>query len=386
MAKNPFDRTIQNAREKALSKDRNIQFAQVDRSLRFFAKALFAGSVGSPTTGFLQNGLQAVESSPQALSVVLKSGLGFQNLPADVPTSIGGVEGLDDLESYKPLPLLADLTVPIATADVTNARIDIIEVRADRLKTDQQSREIYSNTTKVFTPTDVDKTLEFLLDATKLGTVTSPANSTAAISVKQGIPAASPVVPTTTTGYVKIAEVAVAAGATTLANAVITDSRLQLADNLNPGSREVNIPASAMMAQATAAGAPQAQAEPGRWDSISGTDFVIHVPISQHLLVGDRILSLRCYVRDIGSSTISCTLFEQPLPGSGVGTPVSTVTISDGTASFQSVDITGISFNSTTNVIRTGFSYWIQIRESTSNMPTFLSAIGVRVISDRPAS
>ncbi len=385
MAKNPFDRTVASKREKPLSKDWNIHRAQMDRALRFFAKAMFASSTGAPTTGFLQGGLQAVESSPVALSVVLKAGLGFQDLPSDVPTSIGGVEGLDDLESYKPLPLLADLTVPIATADVTNARIDIIEVRADRLKTDSQSREIFNNTTKVFTPTAVDKTLEFLLDGTKLGTVTSPAASTAAISVKQGIPAGSPVVPTTTTGYVKIAEVAVAASATTLANEVITDRRLQLADNLFPGSRETNIPASGCLPQADATGLPQARALLTELASILTVDFVVHVPISEHLRVGDRILSLRCYVRDLAASTLSCRLFEQTVPGTGIGTSISDTTLSDNSG-FQSVDITNISFNSGTNVLETGKTYSLQIRESTSNQPILLEIYGVRVISDHPAS
>lgn len=229
MSDNPFDRVIVNPREKPLSEDVNALQAQLDRAVRFFAKAMFSNSVGAPQSGFLAGGLKAVEAGTPAMSVVLKAGLGFQDDPTDVPTDIDGILGLDDVDSFKPLPLVSDLTITIPAAPAgPNDRTDIIEVRADRLTTNNISRDIFDNTSETFSPTLVNKTIEFLLDGTKQGSVVSPAASTAAISLKTGVAGNPGAVPATTSGYIKIAEVFVDSDVTTILDAAITDSRTVL--------------------------------------------------------------------------------------------------------------------------------------------------------------
>ncbi len=351
MPDQPFDRTIYNPREKPLSEDMNIALSQVDRAIRFFAKTLFSNTGGSAVSGFVQGGFKAVESGPAAMSVVLKAGLGFQDLPGDTPGNIDGILGLDDFESYKPLPLLADLTVPIPTAPAgPSSRIDIIEVRADRLKTDSQSREVFDNDTVAFAPTAVDKTLEFLLDGANLGSVTSPADSVSAISLKQGIPGTPGVAPAATSGYIKIAEVFVDSSVTQIFTADITDTRQKLIKDLGAVSsaRDILIPASAAIPVDIATYA--AEFDFSHWQSIAASNFYLNVPISAYLKKGDRIISISFFVSDDTTNTVDGLLVEHafPLPA---GSVVSDLVPSDLSGSDVEVVLTNISFNGGTNIV-----------------------------------
>jgi hypothetical protein len=233
MANNPFDRTILNPREKPLSTDLNQAQSQLDYALRFFAQQhLFArasdtSDAPSATNGFMPAALQVVPSSPIAMSVVVRNGLSFFDDPTSVPSAINGIGGLDDLLSYKPVILMADVafTVPAAPG-VGNSRIDIIEARIRRETTNPTPRLILDPTTGAFNPNTVDKTLAFTLDGST-GTVISPAPSTVALSYKQGAAAATgtELEPSVTTGYVQIARINVGPLVGTIDKNVLVDRR-----------------------------------------------------------------------------------------------------------------------------------------------------------------
>lgn len=236
MANNQFDRTAINVRERPLADDINSAQSQLDRTLRYVIDQLFVPrasdtderKASAPLSGFIGDGFRVRESSPVGLSVALASGLGFQSVPTDVPNAIGGVPGIDDLSRYKPLPLLADVTINVPAADPTNARIDIVEVAFNRRLTDSTTRDVLNASTGAFDPTSVNKTLAFSMSSADIGTVTTPANNTTAIGYKAGLPSGTPSIPPTTPGYVKIAEILVGNGVTQVNQEDITDLRLLL--------------------------------------------------------------------------------------------------------------------------------------------------------------
>src|SRR5574337_192482 len=138
------------------------------------------------------------------MSVLLKAGIGFLDAPSDVPTSVGGIVGADDLSPYKPLPLNADMAIAIdAAPSAGNERIDIIEVKQDRRVENPLSRDVLNTGTGLFVPTLVNKTLAFSLDG-RNGRVVSPSNSTTGVGYKVGVAAAvgTALAPATTSGYV----------------------------------------------------------------------------------------------------------------------------------------------------------------------------------------
>jgi hypothetical protein len=389
MPNNPFDRTIINPREKPLSEDVNIYLSQLDRALRFFAKALFSTTTGSPVSGFSQGSFRSVESSPQAMSIALKAGLGFQDLPGDVPVDVGGVLGVNDLESYKPLVLTADLTIPIPTAPAApNSRIDIIEVRADRFKTDNQSRQVFDNATNSFSPTSVDKTLEFLLDGTKLGAVVSPDPSVAAVSLKQGIAGAPGVAPATTAGYIKIAEVFVDGDVVLIEQADITDFRPQLIDGLqiDPSVKTILVPAIAGQASADiGTGALSMVYGSNAWNSRSAVPMDCDIPIDGWMIkAGDRIIAIDVLCHDAAGAVMRFDLFESGvLPSIAAGLVADTV-FSGGAAAEETVPITNISFNGGLNILEAGKTYRVRCRENTVIRPLTLRVYGLLVTYDTP--
>jgi hypothetical protein len=185
-----------------------------------------------------------------AMTVVVKSGLGFQDVAAGtlvdgsaaILSSVGTVLGLDDLDRYKPLPLLSDFTFTVPAAPAAgNSRIDIIEVTASRVLTNPLSRDVLNTGTGIFSPSTVDKTLEFALDS-HTGSVVAPTNSTAGLSYKQGTVFATTSynpanVPATSPGYIKIAEIFVPAATVSITGSLISDFRpLLFPGNVNRAS------------------------------------------------------------------------------------------------------------------------------------------------------
>lgn len=232
MPNNAFDRTIINVRERPLSTDINQLQSQLDRVLRAQINKYFVGrasdssdAFNTPTVArFFGDSFKVRAKNPVSGLVEVTPGLGYFPNSADVPTAIDSIVGLDDLELMKPLVLNAAQSFTVPTADPTNPRIDIIEVKYNRDTGNPLSRDILDPTTGAFVSSTVDKTLTFTLDGLT-GSVVSPAGSTAAISYKKGVAAGSPTVPATTSGYVKIAEIRVAALATTFDDNVIGDFR-----------------------------------------------------------------------------------------------------------------------------------------------------------------
>jgi hypothetical protein len=240
VANAPFDRTILNFREKPLSSDINQAQSQMDYALRLVAQNILGsrtsvagGTYGtsndgfSPNDGFLPGSFRVLPSAIPDMNVTVKAGTGFVTDAASNASAINGIGGLDDLCSYKPLVLVTDtvMAVPVAPG-VGNSRIDIIEVRTNRLTNNPNSRLILDPATGVFNPDMVDKTLNWALDGST-GSVLSPAPSVAAISYKQGVAAltGTELEPATTTGYTKIARINVGPLATTIDLDDLVDSR-----------------------------------------------------------------------------------------------------------------------------------------------------------------
>lgn len=234
MANSAFDRQILNTRERPLSSDINTAQSQLDRALRevllqYLRPRASATSelAGTPVSLFLGDGFKVRASAVPDLSVTLSAGVGFQYLPGDAAASIGGVSGLDDLSSYKPL-LLEN---PVVISGISpgpggaNSRIDIVEVRMNRVAGNASSRDVLNIGSGVFVPSIVNKTLSYVLDGS-VGVVSDPTASTAAISYKMGIPGVTPAEPATTTGYVKIATLKIESALASVVRANIIDQRL----------------------------------------------------------------------------------------------------------------------------------------------------------------
>ena len=219
MTDQPYNRTVIYPLEKPLADDLNQQFSQADRTVRDTMFSLLRGQ-----QGFLFGSLEILESAPAALSVLLKAGIGYQDAPADVPTGITSVVGLNDLSRYKPIVLQNDLTVAVPAPPGAQSRIDLIEVRYERQVDNPQSRNFLDPNTNSFNPATVSKTLDFNVDGT-LAYYTAAAVPTTALAYKSGVVAGSPVAPVTDTGYLALAHILVVNGVTTILTADITDLR-----------------------------------------------------------------------------------------------------------------------------------------------------------------
>ncbi len=216
MTDQPYNRTVIYPLEKPLADDLNQEFSQADRSLRDTFFALLRGREGFLSTGFL-----VLESSPAALSVLLKAGLGWQDAPSDVPTGINSVLGLNDLSRYKPIILSNDLTIAVPAPPGANGRIDLLEVRYNRQVDNPQSRNFLDPNTNAFSPSTVPKTLDFNVDGT-LAYYAAAAVPTTALAYKSGVVSGSPVPPAVDSGYLPLAYIAVNAGDTQILDADIT--------------------------------------------------------------------------------------------------------------------------------------------------------------------
>jgi hypothetical protein len=216
MPDKPFDQTIINPRERPLSSDINQLQSQLYYALRTVLLNWTRGEAGYPT-GFLGDGFRLYAAG--GMTVGVTAGVGFQRVAGSGALDIGGVVGLNDLSELKPLLLSAAPTFTVPTPDATHPRYDIVEVKYDRRVENPLSRDILNIVTGQFSPTLVPKTLSFLLDG-----LTST-NGSSPINYKTGTPAASPTLPTTTAGYVRLGHVYVPAGAASITSENIADRR-----------------------------------------------------------------------------------------------------------------------------------------------------------------
>ncbi len=233
MSNKPFDRTILHELEKPLADDINQLETNFDQTFRFFLAALFADSeTGTPLDGFLSTGLQVSSASPADMSVSVTAGLGFQ-LQSSIEVAIDSVPGLNDLDTYKPIPLLANqaFTVPVAPVG-PNSRIDIIEVKAERITTDPSLRQVLDPGLGQFVPDTLDKTLAWALDG-RASVVSAPSPSTEPLSYVIGQEGAPGLAPPTSPGYIKIAEIAVGSDVLAITADDVTDFRDPLTERVS---------------------------------------------------------------------------------------------------------------------------------------------------------
>jgi hypothetical protein len=228
---NAWDQTSINVRERPLSSDVNGEASQINRTLRELLRYLLAGRASNsvltnaPATGFLGDSFRVGPESPAAMGVVVRAGYGFMDNLSDVAADIGGCLNLNDLSAYKPMFLGTSQSLTVPAADPSNPRIDIVEVKYDRRLTDNTSRDVLNTGTGAFDPTLVNKTLAWIQDGR------TSLNGSASINYKTGTPAGVPAAPSTSAGYVKIAEILVDAAATSIAENKIKDTRSLLFPN-----------------------------------------------------------------------------------------------------------------------------------------------------------
>lgn len=232
-----FDRRIWNLREKPASRDWNTFLTNSDFTTREMVKTSLAyrtyidSADGQTPFGFAGQSFRVTGGPGMTVNVL--AGIGFQDGSSDVPTDINGAQGLDDLSPLKPLVLTTDETInSIPAADPSDPRIDIVEVQYDRQTTDNSSRLVLNTGTGQFDPQSVDKTLSAVLDGN------TSINGSAKINYKTGTPNSSPVVPTTTTGYIKLCQIKVPALASAITDSMILDLRRVIA---TPQPGTVNI-------------------------------------------------------------------------------------------------------------------------------------------------
>lgn len=213
MSDGTFDRRVVYTREKATSNDWDLSESQLDQALRDVLLKLLSTRATNATHlpgfvgGFLAESFLVSPTAILSSNVQLLSGVGFQQSLIDTPSGIGNA-GVNDISQLKPLVLKEPQTIIIqAPPAFPNNRIDIVEVRYDRALVDPEVIRILDPVSATYIPTpNVLKTLTFALDG-KVGTVATPNPSTTPIGVVTGTPGNPPVVPPTTAGYIKIAEV-----------------------------------------------------------------------------------------------------------------------------------------------------------------------------------
>jgi hypothetical protein len=235
MANGPFDQVLLNTREKVLSPDWNAEFSQETRSLldtlaQLSTRRTSAGnSFGLVTDGFVGDAFSVHATSPASLNLVVTAGLAFVANPYAIGnrSNIGGISGVNVLSAVVPIYLSAPqiFTVPTAPG-AGDARIDIIEVRADYLVGGADTRQVLDPMTGSFVSSTVSKLLSWDVFG-RVGSVAAGGSSTQPLSYKQGTAATAgtEVEPSTTSGYIKIAAIRVAASVTTIEENKILDYR-----------------------------------------------------------------------------------------------------------------------------------------------------------------
>ena len=235
MSNGPFDRVLLNTREKVLSPDWNAEFSQQDRSILDTLAQLStrrtsaANSFGLVSDGFIGDGFSVHATAPASLNVIVTAGLALVANPYAVGarTNIGGVSGVNALSALVPVYLSAAQSFAVPTAPgAGQARIDIIEVRADHLVGGATSRQVLAPVTGAFVASTVNKLLSWDVFG-RIGYVAAGGSSTEPLSYKQGTAATAgtEVEPGTTSGYIKIAAIRVAASVTTIEENKILDYR-----------------------------------------------------------------------------------------------------------------------------------------------------------------
>jgi hypothetical protein len=228
-----FNQPIFNSRERPMTDllNRGAGSSTLREVLRMFARFrgsnYVVGAGGGSALGTASSagcyGDSFLPYLADSFKVGVTSGIGYYNDPTTVTGAVDGISGLADLSSYKPVVLESDVEFSVPLAHPTEPRIDIIEMRVSRLRTDLAGRDILDVLTGEFLPDSLATTLDWSVDGS-VDTTTASA-STAALSYRRGTAAGSPTPPAPTTGYVAVAYVYVAAAAVSITAADIYDWR-----------------------------------------------------------------------------------------------------------------------------------------------------------------
>lgn len=244
MATRQYDRVVINVRERPLSSDHNqlqsnIHASLMDLYLRVFASRNALGDdgavqfgAGGLQAGFIGDAFKVRAQGAPNMSVRLAPGLGFYSNAADLALGIGGLIGLDDAAQLHPLAITNPFNININAAPPGGSeRYDIIEVTTDRRLESSLTRDILDVPSGAFVPGLVNKVLAFALDS-RTQSVASPSNAVAppsgfGIAYKSGATAAvgAGVVPTSSPGFFKIAEIYVGPAVASIAPNAIRDLR-----------------------------------------------------------------------------------------------------------------------------------------------------------------
>jgi len=245
-------RVLVNTRERPLSSDLNKLQTRLLEAVRSVLTMVFSHGSASPLTdmstvtntgaqgfGPPYNSFKVIKDPGNPpFGVLVTSGFGVGRTGPGSATNIDNAVGADYLERSSlgaPLILSADqsFTVP-APPTAGNSRIDIIEVKPYYTATDPATVGVFNTATRVFDPATRNKSLTWDL-AGLTGSVSSPSNSTAAISYKIGAVAAGGITaatePSTTSGYIKLARINVVGGVALIEADDIADKRPLLFPN-----------------------------------------------------------------------------------------------------------------------------------------------------------
>ena len=240
MANSPFDLVAYHPLEKLLADDLNQSEAQLWRAVLSAFETLLTRRLNDgselPTivSGFVGQGLQLIGPSLPGpggtLPVVVSPGLGLYADPTAF-NNLGGLPNLNDDAVYKPIVMSTTGGLLLAPAPgAGQERYDLVEVRVKRALENPQSRDVWNALPPpagAFTPQTITKTLSYDIAEDTPAIVPSPAPSTATISVKQGVAAATgtAVVPSVTAGYLPLGVVYVPTGTVTVPQNLIRDAR-----------------------------------------------------------------------------------------------------------------------------------------------------------------
>lgn len=242
MANKAFDRVVIRRYSRPKSRDLNRQFSQLAATNQVLLQELLSvrsgnlGTGGSSAavgkSGFVKQGFQPVWSG-SGMGIILRAGLGFRYDVTDLPTDIGSQLDVDDVAPLKPLYAPSDIaiTVPASTAD---PRIDLIEVRQNRVLTDTEAYQyLQTPTTGAIGNGSSASTLSSVLTTADVGITSGGAASTTAVGYKQGTSHPSaPTAPTVTAGYELVGYVYVPGGSVAaIADSNVYDYRRLLGSN-----------------------------------------------------------------------------------------------------------------------------------------------------------
>lgn len=158
---------------------------------------LMALLIGSSDVNMVLTGLELLIDTGLVTSLAVGGALSFTGSYVDVEGAWGFNAGAEEVFSVV-VPEIG--VVAFSSADPTNPRIDVLEIRPKQILYDEKDRKFKDPITKLVTSTPTNVKIEYGYD----------------FNIVVGTPAGSPVAPASNAGWIKIAEVSIAASQTTL--------------------------------------------------------------------------------------------------------------------------------------------------------------------------